>query len=145
MQSFHIGSSPRVWGQEGKNSFAVVTGRIIPTRVGTRGYASNHGDPEKDHPHACGDKKDDQYLIVSAKGSSPRVWGQATKFLQFARTMRIIPTRVGTSSGGERIDQHLRDHPHACGDKNALPDLNSKAIGSSPRVWGQVRVFHRLF
>ena len=30
------GSSPRVWGQEGKNSFAVVTGRIIPTRMGTR-------------------------------------------------------------------------------------------------------------
>ena len=46
-----------MWGQVVKGEWEDEDTRIIPTRVGTRGYASNHGDPEKDHPHACGDKK----------------------------------------------------------------------------------------
>ncbi len=72
----------------------------------------------EDHPHAYGDKKDDQYLIVSAKGSSPRVWGQELKKLNSIHTSRIIPTRMGT-----RIAE--------------LAKLFTEQ-GSSPRVWGQV-------
>ena len=50
----------------------------------------------EDHPHAYGDKKDDQYLIVSAKGSSPRVWGQAGNMSITVADIGIIPTRMGT-------------------------------------------------
>ena len=51
------GSSPRVWGQA-QYYFAVAHGhRIIPTRVGTS-FALNDTDTiNRDHPHACGDKR----------------------------------------------------------------------------------------
>ena len=66
--------------------------------MGTRYDAPRMENIRKDHPHAYGDKKDDQYLIVSAKGSSPRVWGQDHRFRCYAVTYRIIPTRMGTST-----------------------------------------------
>ena len=36
------------------------------------------------------------------------------------------------------------DHPHACGDKAKVKHLQSALIGSSPRVWGQVRGMLKL-
>ena len=65
-------------------------------RVGTSSGFSIARISVKDHPHACGDKKDDQYLIVSAKGSSPCVWGQEFSQTQISLPARIIPMRVGT-------------------------------------------------
>ena len=91
------GSSPRVWGQGAGFNNAFITKGIIPTRVGTRTLSAVRFSGSQDHPHACGDKKDDQYLIVSAKGSSPRVWGQVTGKVFKAEISGIIPTRVGTS------------------------------------------------
>ena len=35
----------------------------------------------------------------------------------------------------------VQDHPHACGDKSATVIDMLPALGSSPRVWGQVTVF----
>ena len=49
----------------------------------------------------------------------------------------IIPTRVGTSVGQVIGTGVFADHPHACGDKQALRLTASTAAGSSPRVWGQ--------
>ena len=46
-------------------------------RVGTRAMSSSSSPNLKDHPHACGDKNDEQADIVIKQGSSPRVWGQA--------------------------------------------------------------------
>ena len=73
----------------------------------------------RDHPHACGDKP----LI-----------------LLFSRAyVRIIPTRVGTSSPNSPGSSCPQDHPHACGDKLLLSKPPSGMPGSSPRVWGQER------
>ena len=71
------GSSPRVWGQEGRPVFNCVGKRIIPTRVGTR--KTTHADTrtDEDHPHACGDKTTMFTSMEQDEGSSPRVWGQA--------------------------------------------------------------------
>ena len=35
----------------------------------------------------------------------------------------------------------MRDHPHACGDKQQKAHCWQRAIGSSPRVWGQGKSF----
>ena len=55
---FIPGSSPHVWGQV--PFFAIVKHifRIIPTRVGTRGIMIRFLPSIKDHPHACGDKRE---------------------------------------------------------------------------------------
>ena len=53
--------------------------------------------PEKDHPHACGDKTFNPLFGTDKTGSSPRVWGQVDNFAYDISGERIIPTRVGTS------------------------------------------------
>ena len=49
------------------------------------------------------------------------------------------PTRVGTSCLWETLANTGKDHPHACGDKIAASNPSESALGSSPRVWGQVQ------
>ena len=50
------GSSPRVWGQELIFLMCRLTQGIIPTRVGTSLGEDVDNCPNKDHPHAYGDK-----------------------------------------------------------------------------------------
>ena len=91
------GSSPRVWGQGIYNGLMKPYERIIPTRVGTRVISKYQLLAEGDHPHACGDKSPHQQMVTQKPGSSPRVWGQDFKLDMSIRSIRIIPTRVGTS------------------------------------------------
>ena len=91
-----IGSSPRVWGQAILKLESVLCARIIPTRVGTRLAENKSTIGAWDHPHACGDKKAFSEGNFLTGGSSPRVWGQAAAVSHIARTVGIIPTRVGT-------------------------------------------------
>ena len=51
-----VGSSPRVWGQEGLYSEQSEIPGIIPTRVGTSAVIDRSCSYDEDHPHACGDK-----------------------------------------------------------------------------------------
>ena len=91
------GSSPRVWGQVSNQITEFETKGIIPTRVGTRGTDKQMSNWDKDHPHACGDKRNLKCFGGKGKGSSPRVWGQARNNQLCILQGRIIPTRVGTS------------------------------------------------
>ena len=68
------------------------------------------------------------------------MWGQEDIFTNFKRDKGIIPTRVGTSKAILALFALKRDHPHACGDKQALVIKCFTPLGSSPRVWGQVAV-----
>ena len=90
-----------------------------------------------DHPHACGDKPCTDLKKASAKGSSPRVWGQVLDEVNELPLTGIIPTRVGTRTVVSYRRHLSKDHPHACGDKVSLVKLSLLLLGSSPRVWGQ--------
>ena len=114
------GSSPRVWGQEDSEINAQQAERIIPTRVGTRNLCKCLPVKHRDHPHACGDKQALRQLLLLTRGSSPRVWGQASPLLLDSFKFRIIPTRVGTSAMMFLSPAVVKDHPHACGDKMHL-------------------------
>ena len=129
-----------MWGQACVGYRYKITGRIIPTRVGTRVSDDMTFLKKEDHPHACGDKKN---LVISARilgGSSPRVWGQGPSVFSIARISGIIPTRVGTRHPIGYLRTAEKDHPHACGDKDILKILISITEGSSPRVWGQENI-----
>ena len=126
-----------MWGQEGFRCGMQGWQRIIPTRVGTRKETQNFVQSAKDHPHACGDKRIKKILKGIAKGSSPRVWGQECVFVILVEYSRIIPTRVGTRTLLYHRTTVTKDHPHACGDKEAREYLKDGVKGSSPRVWGQ--------
>ena len=90
------GSSPRVWGQDTAKWHKAPIQGIIPTRVGTRPCAEAGASEHRDHPHACGDKRDRRYDGTAEVGSSPRVWGQGGKQHGNKAAGGIIPTRVGT-------------------------------------------------
>ena len=45
--------------------------------------------------------------------------------------------RVGTSFFFKRSNEFLKDHPHACGDKEDFAAYCKVSSGSSPCVWGQ--------
>ena len=92
----HRGSSPRVWGQADILYLCTADGRIIPTRMGTSVNQVSAYDSNEDHPHAYGDKMTDKEYKEAIKGSSPRVWGQVTRYLHMLKDSRIIPTRMGT-------------------------------------------------
>ena len=65
------------------------------------------------------------------------MWGQDVLADMDFSGLRIIPTRVGTSSCSF-ISLHISwDHPHACGDKVSPEKMRQIACESSPRVWGQ--------
>ena len=105
--------------------------------MGTRHSAKVPGGVDRDHPHACGDKFQREFPDVKSAGSSPRVWGQGyTKNLN-VNNGGIIPTRVGTSKSETYFADLIKDHPHACGDKNIIKMNITLTKGSSPRVWGQ--------
>ena len=70
-------------------------------------------------------------------GSSPRVWGQVIRYLTDSVTLRIIPTRMGTSLLPSKRGTQDEDHPHAYGDKLSGGIATLILLGSSPRVWGQ--------
>ena len=131
------GSSPRVWGQEWVALYDRHTMRIIPTRVGTSKIKFTIFFLNQDHPHACGDKPESHIRTTQQKGSSPRVWGQASALNDGGAERGIIPTRVGTSLDLYVKLSKLKDHPHACGDKVCAVDGYHNTLGSSPRVWGQ--------
>ena len=85
-----------MWGQVTSKQLVIMRARIIPTRVGTSWSPSYADIVTKDHPHACGDKKDFVAECKDGRGSSPRVWGQEKRPKTLCNLPRIIPTRVGT-------------------------------------------------
>ena len=126
-----------MWGQVLRLCRYKQALRIIPTRVGTRNSLPFFATASKDHPHACGDKRECSNFLQVLQGSSPRVWGQVSSSKKATRSLRIIPTRVGTSGIRDNACSRAKDHPHACGDKSACFKLAKSVVGSSPRVWGQ--------
>ncbi len=133
-----------MWGQDTNIWARCGRIRIIPTRVGTSLAPFSPLTLVMDHPHACGDKTNGVYGLLSEVGSSPRVWGQGMQFVRLQQYLRIIPTRVGTRLTGRENLQAERDHPHACGDKQIPFPMLVRRSGSSPRVWGQVKLPEEL-
>ncbi len=151
-----------MWGQVYRRKIISAIIWFIPTHVGTRSFYPQMFRRRWDHPHACGDK--DVLYALNAKEIEPaatkrRGLGAETDsastgskisiadFLDDVKSyysdvlsdsVRIIPTRVGTSIRFLRLTVNQWDHPHACGDKHMSYLPTSSDWGSSPRVWGQV-------
>ena len=108
--------------------------------MGTRFEVLPTQPKRQDHPHAYGDKLKPYAKIAVPRGSSPRVWGQERYALVLPCVFRIIPTRMGTSLPPYGLCRSFRDHPHAYGDKKTNTVASLTKLGSSPRVWGQVKL-----
>ncbi len=69
------GSSPRVWGTQSVNRYALFQGRFIPTGVGNAKDCDLISNRESVHPHGCGERGLVGMPAKGMSGSSPRVWG----------------------------------------------------------------------
>src|SRR5271157_2375097 len=77
-----------------------------------------------------------EHCFLSA-GPSPRAWGELILRSRKCSLLRTIPTRVGrTNCWILHLDADT-DHPHACGENNAVTLGNISEDGPSPRAWGE--------
>ena len=92
-----LGSSPRVWGAHYRRGHFGVPERLIPTCVGSTGPLQRAMNPQKAHPHVCGEHKVGCRRRLRRFGSSPRVWGALNHIDNPLPDRRLIPTCVGST------------------------------------------------
>ena len=158
-----------MWGQDYKNFNSIEDYGIIPTRVGTRLKVQPSDIEVQDHPHACGDKIDVLYALnakeIEPAATKRRGLGVETDsastgskisiadFLDDVKnyysdvlsdSVRIIPTRVGTSFVKTAAEMKPGDHPHACGT-SCREQIPLNLIKDHPHACGdKVRRHHML-
>ncbi len=136
LSCYKSGSSPRMWGTVWKATSADGHQRFIPTHVGNGNLRRCCDRQHAVHPHACGERKYEQFKWMDNHGSSPRMWGTAEAgFLAICRR-RFIPTHVGNGLRETQPPGARAVHPHACGERSAPPNTLHDVSGSSPRMWG---------
>ena len=114
--------------------------RYIPTRVGKTAVLITFIRKSPVHPHACGENGCINYVHSQISGTSPRVWGKRIVNSLRVYTGRYIPTRVGKTQHIIILPVIYSVHPHACGE-NLSPVCHSRYFaGTSPRVWGKLRL-----
>ena len=138
------GSSPRVWGAQGKDDESMADARLIPTCVGSTVNTIPGFCAIAAHPHVCGEHLVVMPLLVAYGGSSPRVWGAPRRPLYRSLTGRLIPTCVGSTLGWCSSLPAAPAHPHVCGEHISPFAAHGSAVGSSPRVWGAPHLRFRL-
>ena len=135
-QIFLGGSSPRVWGARRLLCLHGVSGRLIPTCVGSTCPWGRIKRQKSAHPHVCGEHLNTGEGYDYPKGSSPRVWGALILALCQKLFQRLIPTCVGSTDGVAPARVCCSAHPHVCGEHAFGLVFEALRGGSSPRVWG---------
>ena len=65
------------------------------------------------------------------------MWGKEAIKGYFRAMEGITPTHVGKSSRLPKRRERYRDHPHPCGEKDALAEIEYYGGGSPPPMWGK--------
>ena len=112
-----MGSPPRMRGKVKRSGFFTLAVRITPAHAGKRPGFSGPFLPTGDHPRACGEKKAFAALGEHPKGSPPRMRGKDRAGKEPHPSRGITPAHAGKSRQQVRLEQSLRDHPRACGEK----------------------------
>ncbi len=133
------GPSPRAWGELGDRLRFSLLKRTIPTRVGRTVVMKPATELRTDHPHARGENFYPDELAIPDDGPSPRAWGERQQHPVNALVVRTIPTRVGRTLAGVANRILCADHPHARGENASVLRRVVRAIGPSPRAWGERR------
>ncbi len=133
---FSVGSSPRLWGTQGRRLPAVPLHRFIPTPVGNTTWGARWASRSTVHPHACGEHTTITRNAILANGSSPRLWGTHWCGEFKPAKPRFIPTPVGNTPPRWAPTWSMPVHPHACGEHKMIALIMWFPSGSSPRLWG---------
>ncbi len=132
------GSPPRMRGQGYSIFSPLYPLRITPADAGTSRLLALPLLSDADHPRGCGDKLDVKPDGTLTVGSPPRMRGQVNFVRHQVIGERITPADAGTrrSAGSRHVSSW--DHPRGCGDKKMSCFGANVALGSPPRMRGQV-------
>ena len=137
------GSPPRVRGEENSRGSRGSRVRITPACAGRSKRIAPKKPSEKDHPCVCGEKRYRRLSRRINRGSPPRVRGEVSLRAPRSLYTRITPACAGRSESARRTGPPNGDHPRVCGEKNYLRATTCSAVGSPPRVRGEVAVLAR--
>ncbi|STB64595.1 Domain of uncharacterised function (DUF2825) [Chromobacterium violaceum] len=142
-RAHNTGSSPRMWGTHAALAGQDIANRFIPTHVGNTPLVVGQTGADTVHPHACGEHVMENSATPRCSGSSPRMWGTLFRNGSAYPRQRFIPTHVGNTQRHKRMQACFAVHPHACGEHFAAICSSRTMAGSSPRMWGTLKVFQR--
>ena len=114
--------------------------RFIPTPVGNTMFVGEWMMILPVHPHACGEHLRCSCPQPAKAGSSPRLWGTLAGPDICRPNERFIPTPVGNTKESKAGPFMVAVHPHACGEHIIVAVYQSWPSGSSPRLWGTLRM-----
>ena len=133
----HQGSPPRMRGKTEQASPPPRGARITPAHAGKNSWCRAACAGSGDHPRACGEKQ----LLLSKRagkqGSPPRMRGKNQALKYAVKGARITPAHAGKNSFRAFDIAPYRDHPRACGEKQALRSKRGSTQGSPPRMRGK--------
>ena len=131
------GSPPRVRGKGFPLKVFRGYSGITPARAGKSSPPPATSWPTWDHPRACGEKYNSVHISKRLLGSPPRVRGKAALRPAHPLVDRITPARAGKRRDSAIQRRWMRDHPRACGEKQAALECGPEVSGSPPRVRGK--------
>ena len=112
-----LGSPPRMRGEGGFGGDGAWWIRITPAHAGRSVHVTLRGVHSKDHPRACGEKKQRHGCDLYCLG--------------------ITPAHAGRSQSFTMIQVDRKDHPRACGEKACAMLQTGLSRGSPPRMRGE--------
>ena len=136
------GLSPRVRGNLFLGFQAALQGRSIPARAGEPSPPRTPPRPGRVYPRACGGTRSWKVAIVLKGGLSPRVRGNPAWSGRPRARWRSIPARAGEPTCTRSASTTLRVYPRACGGTWRLRCRMTAGYGLSPRVRGNLLVWH---
>ena len=151
------GSPPRMRGKDHGRDHEQGYSGITPAYAGKSARLRRFPAASRDHPRVCGEKYCCTAIALRSSGSPPRMRGKdrhaisihgivgitpayAGKVAKSSITKLlsgITPAYAGKSPRWRGTSCRGWDHPRVCGEKNDLPAVHDRSLGSPPRVRGK--------
>ena len=118
-------------------TYSAICG-ITPAHAGKRRPAAVSLYAFRDHPRACGEKRNLRGGWSVGEGSPPRMRGKVAYAIASAISCRITPAHAGKRCPDGVCCPGAGDHPRACGEKSGRAFSRRAYQGSPPRMRGKV-------
>ena len=115
---------------------------IIPAYAGSTIFITISRSPPTDHPRVCGEHSLQSILVMSPKGSSPRMRGAHIIVRIVPSDTGIIPAYAGSTWNSVLRTSVSKDHPRVCGEHDGNISGDTVMPGSSPRMRGALGLAH---
>ena len=128
--------SPHAWGWTVWGCGLVLSGKVVPTRVGMDRSLSLTSPVRLCCPHTRGDGPRMALALPGALTLSPHAWGWTAHWYHSVNARAVVPTRVGMDRMGNVRARANARCPHTRGDGPAGAEAGALEVELSPHAWG---------